>query len=91
MNNTSILILKKIVDLPLKKQKKEIDKISPNELITIDFENFEFPLKKIEPIFKYIISKSSKNFFILKNITDINYQFIEILETLSKIDNILKH
>ena len=91
MNNTSILILKKIVDLPLKKQKKEIDKISPNELITIDFENFEFPLKKIEPIFKYIILKPSKNFFILKNITDINYQFIEILETLSKIDNILKH
>lgn len=90
MNNTSILNFKKIVDLPLKKQKKEIDKISHNKLTTIDFENFEFPLKKIEPIFKYIISKPSKNFFILKNITDINYQFIEILEILSKIDNILK-
>jgi len=45
------------------KQKKEIDKIRPNELVTIDFEENEFPLKKIEPIFKYIMSKPSKKFF----------------------------
>ena len=90
MSNTSILNLKKVVNLPLTDQKKEIDKISPNELVTIDFEKNEFPLKKIEPIFKYIISKPSKKFFILKNVTDINYQFIEILETLSKVDIISK-
>ena len=36
------------------------------------------------------MSKPSKKFFILKNITDINYQFIEILETLSKVDIISK-
>ena len=90
MSNTSILNFKKIVDLPLTKLKKEIDKIRPNELVTIDFEENEFPLKKIEPIFKYIMSKPSKKFFILKNITDINYQFIEILETLSKVDIISK-
>ena len=46
MSNTSILNFKKIVDLPLTKQKKEIDKIRPNELVTIDFEENEFPLKK---------------------------------------------
>ena len=77
----------KIIKLPIKEQKQEINdriKSVSNRWLAIDFEKKEFPLEKINSLFSYIISESYDKSIILRNITDLNYQFIKILEPLYK-------
>ena len=52
MNNTSILNLKKIVNLPLTDQKKEIDKIKPIVKNSDDIEGLKKREKKINSVIK---------------------------------------